>query len=210
MSKPEALTYGSAELLLPYWKLEDFVLLKDLAEGTIRCDPYDLIKVMVLESDMDPHKRNPANPKEYPSAVGLNQISRIAAKEAGFIQSDGQWPSFAAEVLRMTVPMQLYLVARYFDAVPWGKTGKPYDATKLYQSNYLPYTLPGKTKPTDVLSVAGEKNYDGNKGLDIAPKDGKITVADLTAAIGGVPYAERTKGVYAAAVFMFKLANKLP
>lgn len=210
MGTPQApLTYGDAELLLPLWKPDDFVLLKDLAEGVIRVDPFDLMRVLVLESQMDPHARNPVDPKKYPVAVGLNQITAIAALEAKLIPSLDKWRPFADELMLMTVPMQLYVVARYFSGVPWGRLGKPYNATLLYQSNFMPYTLPGKTAPGDVLTVKGEKTYDNNSGLDVSPKDGKITVKDLSAAMSGVPYAERTKPFWEASVFMYKYANKL-
>lgn len=194
------------------WTLADFRLLADLCANQIKCEPTDLIRVLCIESGLDPTAVAFDPETKAPVAVGLNQISRYAAAEIGLIPRDrsknyGQWLDLVAKVRYAPIGTQLYLVARYFDSVPWGKTGKPYTAVRLYQSNFLPYTLPGKTGPEDVLAERGDQNYAGNSGLDISPADGKITNADLASALSGVPYAARTALPYEAAVTMLKAAT---
>ncbi len=204
-----------AELITQFWSDNDFRIVKDVCESYIRCKPEDLFKVMILESDMDPTRQYPRK-AAYPDAVGLNQLTSVAALEAGLIKSKSEWPALAKQILAMPVGLQLYLVARYFMGVPYGKTGKAYDATKLYQSNYQPYSLPEKTKPTDVLAVKGTAVYDNNAGLDMPPQDGKITVGDLTIAIESIPSSDRisskeypfpAKRIYEAAVLRYHAVN---
>lgn len=196
------------------WTLDNFRLLADLCENQIKCDPIDLIKVLCIESSMDPSSVAYDPKTGAPVAVGLNQITRYSAAQMGLISRDRTknykpWMEILPQIQYAPIGTQLYLVARHFDSVPWASTGKRFDGLRLYQSNFLPYSLPAKTKIDDVLTAKGDGsgNYEGNPELDIVDPKGAITNADLVAALAGVPYAKRTSRPYAAAVVMLKAAT---
>lgn len=122
-------------------------------------DPAPIATVMFLEGS-----KYRASTKNSIGAVGLIQFMPSTAKALGTTTN---------ELAAMSELEQLKFVEKYFKMVglPAGaRTGDYYIAT------FLPGFM-GKSDAT-VMSVAGEKIYDGNKGLD-RNKDGVITVGDV-------------------------------
>jgi hypothetical protein len=154
----------------PYsWTRDDYRALVEAA-GELGTTPEDLLKVFWIETRP---KFNPGSAHcsgGYPTAVGLNQITSVAAKAMKISEAE------RLSLLDMTAAEQLPYVVRSFLAARGGKPFEvPPDAVTLYQTNIAPGTV-----PHEVLYTA-EKNpaaYNGNKWLD-ADKDGRITRSDL-------------------------------
>jgi hypothetical protein len=170
----------------PYqWNARDYAALRKAA-ADIGTTPEDLLLVIALETGdtMNPHIAF-CNASGYPDAVGLNQITKVAAE--GMKLTEAQRLS----LLDMTPEEQLPYVTKFFVMANGGKPfSKPPNAVKLYQTNIAPATVGGdvvytqKTFPCHAPGSGGDP-YCNNAGLDYN-KDGTITVEDLAFVLGGV------------------------
>jgi len=181
----------TAQFLTPSWADADFVTLSNICAKN-KMDPADLAAVFTSESNADPTARNPRNKNDWPIAVGLNQLTRVAAAAAGLIPkaspSDdtsnyGDWKAFADSVLKMSVAQQLPLVDNYYASAQWTKAGNPWkSAAKIYAYNAAAGTDTRDIDDGSVIYPVGSVGYKGNPGLDLDGVGG-ITGKDLRYAI---------------------------
>lgn len=169
---------------LHVWSAADFDAL--IAEcNKLGCTPEDMLLTMALETGntFDPASafRNSAG---YPSAIGLNQITKVAADAMGITEA------VRLSLLDMTPAEQLPYVTRSFLAARGNKPfPSPPDAVTLYQTNIAPSTVgrdlvyPQKISPCPPANATSDP-YCANPGLD-ANKDGQITRSDLAFKLDG-------------------------
>lgn len=144
----------------------------------IKCDPFDLLGVMMSESGLRADAWND-NPKDRPedkrwNAVGLIQFMPAILPGVGWRQG---YQAFR----HLDATQQLPYVKNYFA----GRVGKYESAGQLYQACFLPATLvQGSTPETRICVKGGQLGwaYDANAAFD-ANRNGDITVGELTAAI---------------------------
>jgi hypothetical protein len=168
------------------WTKEDYDALRSAALD-LNTTPEDLLLVMELESGRNP-RRAFCNASGYPTANGLNQITKVNAGAMKITEEE------RLSLLNMTAAEQMPYVVRSFLAA---RGGKPFptapDAVTLYQTNIAPGTVPNdvifrqKVSPCPPASKATDY-YCANAGLDI-DKDGVITRSDLAAKLDKI--AER-------------------
>lgn len=173
----------------PYqWTANDYAALRAAAVA-INCRPEDLLLVLYLESGLNPRiaflQQDAKTGVVYPSANGLNQITKAAIGHMGMTEDQ------RLSLLDMTVEEQLPYVVRYY-LTNNNRQGKPFaampDAVTLYQVNIAPATVPLVGPPKEVLYVQKEfpckpvhqtkDAYCANRGLDL-DGDGQITRTDL-------------------------------
>lgn len=162
-----AVTCGSPA---PYsWTGDDFRALM-AAAAELNTTPEDLLKVFWIETRP---RFNPGSAHcsgGYPTAVGLNQITKPNASAMGISESE------RLSLLDMTAAEQMPYVVRSFLAARGDKPfSSPPDAVTLYQTNIAPGTV-----PHEVLYTADKHPgaYNANKWLDV-DKNGQITRSDL-------------------------------
>ncbi len=182
----------AAQLLTPSWSDADFVAFGAMSAKN-RIDPFDLLTVVTSESStLDPSARNPRNLNDWPIAVGLNQLTRVAASSAGLIPSEKvpgdqsnfpDWKKLADSIVKMTVAQQLPLIDQYYGAARWTNAGKVWgSAAKIYAYNAAAGTDMRDIDDGSLIFGAGSPEYMGNQGLDIDGKGG-ITGKDLRLAV---------------------------
>ena len=135
------------------------------------CKPIDLLKVMASESGVRADARNP-----HGNATGLIQFMPATLKA---LRYQGSYLEFR----HLTATQQLAYVEAYF--TPWAKTGKPWNAARLYQATFLPATLTRGSGPDTVLAERGGYfgwAYEANTTFD-RNGDKRITVGELAQAI---------------------------
>jgi peptidoglycan hydrolase-like protein with peptidoglycan-binding domain len=133
-------------------------------------NPKDLLGVMMSESGIRASAEN-----RYSHAVGLIQFMPQTLVGLGWKQGYAAFKQLSAE-------QQLPYVERYFN--PY-KGYNLNSAGRLYQATFLPATLKlGAASETIIAEQDGQYDwaYAANKALDVN-KDGRITIADLTAAV---------------------------
>jgi hypothetical protein len=181
----------SSQILTPSWSDADLVTLAGICAKN-RMDPYDLLAVFTSESGADPTARNPRNKNDWPVAVGLNQLTRVAAAAAGLIpkataeddtSNYSEWKTFADSVVKMSVAQQLPLVDNYYASAQWTKAGNVWkSAAKIYAYNAAAGTDNRDIDDGSVVYSPGTPGYNGNTGLDLDGVGG-ITGKDLRRAI---------------------------
>jgi hypothetical protein len=100
------------------------------------------------------------------------------------------WKQGYAAFKQLSADQQLHYVERYFN--PY-KQYSLNSAGRLYQATFLPATLKLGSAPETVIAEQGGQYdwaYAANKGLDVN-KDGRITIADLTAAVNRASRGQR-------------------
>lgn len=144
----------------------------------IKCEPFDLLGVMMSESGLRADAWND-NPKDRPqdkrwNAVGLIQFMPAILPGCGW---HGGYQAFR----HLDATQQLPYVKNYFA----GRVDKYVSAGQLYQACFLPATLKNGSDPSTRICVKGGQlgwAYDANALFD-ANRNGDITVGELTAAI---------------------------
>lgn len=191
----------NAVLLTSWWTDGDFMALVSMS-ATLGTDPYDLLVVMASEASLSPSARNPLDKSAWPVAVGLNQVTRVAAAATGLIPKEktpgdgsnmADWKKYADAVVQMSVSQELPIVAAFYAGSERVKAGKTWpNAESIYAFNAAGIT----SDVTDATTVypAGSPGYAGNAGLDI-DGSGSVTVKDLRLQIAEV----RTRPLYLAA-----------
>lgn len=158
------------------WTKEDYDALRSAALD-LNTTPEDLLLVMELESGRNP-RRAFCNASGYPTANGLNQITKVNARAMKITEEE------RLSLLNMTAAEQMPYVVRSFLAA---RGGKPFptapDAVTLYQTNIAPGTVPNDTVYRQKVSpcppaAEAQDAYCANAGLDL-DKDGAITRTDL-------------------------------
>lgn len=152
------------------WTEADYKALIQAAKDIGANDVYELAVCLYGESNMEPsaYFHTPSDPQ----AIGLNQITPVAAKAMGL--TTAEWMS----LLAMTPVEQLPYVVRSFRAAVGSR--KLPTAAEIYVANFAPAYVGCATDPSCVL-YSLEKNpaaYKGNKGLDFGNK-GWIEVSDI-------------------------------
>jgi hypothetical protein len=191
---------AEATLLTPAWTEDDFGWYH-LACTQVRAKDEDPAAVFCSESKLDPGARNPRNPKDWPLAVGLSQITRITAEQLGLTGYAGDvsvdinadphkserfaaWKTWADAQLKASIKDQLQTFVQYCQSSQWFKAGNSFDsATKLYQLNAAPNSMFLPNTPDTVIYPKGSSAFEYNQGLYILGKPSGITVGDLTAAV---------------------------
>lgn len=210
MADDAPLTLLEAELLTPAWTDADVAFVDVLAKR-LGLPAEELLLPLASESKLNPRARNPIDPKGWPVAVGLFQMSRSAAQGMGLIPLNGPakpedgdayavsdprptfgpWKELADDFLRWSPMRQLQLFERYLAATNFtgqpGGIGKWDTAARIYQavaasSTLNPYVVP--TRDT-VVYPAGSAGYAGNTALDL-DGNGVITFGDLTDAVNAM------------------------
>jgi hypothetical protein len=185
-----SLSYDDAILLTPAWTAWDFAVLADVAKK-LAVDVYELLAVIVSESHtLQPDARNPADPKLWPIAVGMNQITRVAAAALGLIPAETtkgsnlpDWKKWADGYVQAPVEFQLRVIQRYFQNNPYWQAKKSYPSGgKLYQANAASGTMFLPDRPDPVIATKGDGVYEGIAGLDFRGKN-TVTLGDLQAAV---------------------------
>jgi hypothetical protein len=128
--------------------------------------PEHLLPPLFLESGFDPSIPNAAGQPFY----GINQAStQLISTYAGVDpQTYLTWPA-SQQLSTVVKGMIADIVHRY---------GPIRSATRMYQANFLPATLPTARQLSDVLTSPPSPFYNANSGLD-ANHDGAITLGDL-------------------------------
>ena len=160
-----------AEQRFFWWDDDDLRALADVARR-IGADAADLLLVLYCESGLraDAVARNAQG---FPVAVGLNQITSVAARSMGIGEAE------RIAMVGRPIREQLPYVERYFLALPWRQAGHRFPtAAILYQANAAPGTLGRGTDPSLVLYRQGDGMYEGNAQLDFTHK-GTVTLGDL-------------------------------
>ena len=125
-----------------------------------------------------PSERNPVS-----GCVGLIQFcgpaAVDAAKSAGLNYSSSEAQDWLS---RMTPVEQLEYVKRYFKNVLKGRIGL--SLTDTYMAVFSPAFI-GKPE-SYVAYQEGQREYDQNSGFDRNPKDGKITVGEISSKISAI------------------------
>ena len=181
----------AAQFLTPAWADADFVSLSNICAKN-KMDPADLAAVFTSEANADPTARNPRNKNDWPIAVGLNQLTRVAAAAAGLIPQEavpgdqsnfGAWKAFADSVIKMSVAQQLPLVDNYYASAKWSKAGNVWkSAAKIYAYNAAAGTDMRDIDDGSLIYAKGTPEYAGNTGLDLDGVGG-VTGKDLRLAI---------------------------
>lgn len=138
--------------------------------ANLKCEPIDLLKVMMSESQVKATAHNPNG-----HASGLIQFMPSTLKNLG-------WTKGHEEFRKLSAEEQLPFVEAYFK--PHVKEGLG-SAARLYQVTFLPATMKDGSDPDTVICKKGGKHdfaYEPNKVFDPAKK-GYITVGDLQAAV---------------------------
>jgi len=152
------------------WTEADYRALIQAANDIGANDVYELAVCLYGESNMEPsaYFHTPSDPQ----AIGLNQITPVAAKAMGI--TTAEWMS----LLSMTPVEQLPYVVRSFRTAVG--TRKLPTATEIYVANFAPGHIQWAGDPSHVLydSVKNPAEYKGNKGLDYGNK-GWIEVSDI-------------------------------
>lgn len=172
----------------PWWTAADYRALAAMA-ARLGMNAADLGLIMASESGLNPHAAYPGN-----YAVGLNQITAVAAAPAGLTEAQRQdfpnWP----------VARQLPRIEQMFRFVNGDGAFKYPHAGAIYAVNAAPSIVRKKGTGYNVVlyerGVDG-KRYDQNAGLD-TNKDGKITVGDLDEHLRAVAQRAVYKGWLAA------------
>ncbi|MFI5298855.1 MAG: hypothetical protein ACHREM_12225 [Polyangiales bacterium] len=197
----DAMTLDQAIALTPHWGDGDFATLDRLCKE-IGCKAEDLLLVMTSESRIDPKTAN-RDSSGWPLAVGLNQLTRVAAEQMGLIKpGDKQaWLKLAEAYVKKPIAEQLPTVIAYYKATPWGAMGNKYEsAAKLYQANAAPSTMFAGDGNATVLYPFGSDSFEKNKPLWILRKPTGIVFGDLKAATDW----HRKNPLYQAAVTRLK------
>lgn len=170
-SVARASTVSTRGVVVHYeWTEADYRALIQAANEIGANDVYELAVPLYGESNMEPsaYYHTPSDPQ----AIGLNQITPVAAKAMGITPTE--WMS----LLAMTPVEQLPYVVRSLRAGVGAR--KLPTATEIYIANFAPGYIGCATDPSCVL-YSKEKSpaaYEGNKGLDV-DKKGTITVSDI-------------------------------
>ena len=164
----------------------------DATHGDLR--PEYLIPVMFSESGLNPSLQNHAGADYW----GINQISGKTLRDAGVDPHDYlTWPA-SKQLNRFAGPYFIGQNRQY---------GPIRSATRLYQANMCPATLPDAHSFDDVIArkngtkYRGEEAscYAGNAGLFDRQHKGYITVGDLATAIENTLKDVRVDAAIAAA-----------
>jgi Transglycosylase SLT domain len=156
------------------------------ASTQLGCVPGDLLGIMMAESNVRPDIRNTNG-----GATGLIQFMPATLKGLG-------WPETPDAFAKLSATDQMPYVVKYLSP---GK-GKFTSAGRLYQFVFLPGTMNKATQPGDAICSKDDSNttlakaYAANAGLD-ANKDGKITIAELTARVTSQQGGARWKALFA-------------
>ncbi len=128
--------------------------------------PEHLLPPLFLESGFDPSIPNQAGQPFY----GINQASTQLISTYAGVTPDIYltWPA-SQQLSTVVKGMIADIVHRY---------GPIRSATRMYQANFLPATLPTAKQLSDVLTSPPSPFYNANSGLD-ANHDGAITLGDL-------------------------------
>ena len=127
--------------------------------------PEYVIPVLALESNFDPTVGNRAGTPYY--GIGQNGGAWLAAR--GIDPQDFLTWTAEQQITAAVTPYFLELVRQY---------GPIRSATRAYQGNFLPATLPTARSLAQIVTVRGTQAYTFNAGLDPL-KHGAITVSDL-------------------------------
>lgn len=189
-----------AEALTPFWSEADLASLSALAER-LGMPVEEVLLPLASESKLDPHARNPVDPKAWPLAAGIAQFTRAAAAGMGLIPGDrdaagkdtrseslAAWKPLAEDILKSSVGKQLYLFELFLASTGYAKAGGVFDsAARIYQAIAAPSTMVVGVVPTKetVIYPKGSAGYDGNKALDL-DNDGQVTFGDLQVAVGSM------------------------
>ena len=138
--------------------------------SNLRCEPVDLLSVMMSESQVRATAHNPNG-----DASSLIQFMPQTLANLG-------WTQGHAAFRQLTAEQQLPFVEKYFAShVAQGLSS----AARLYQATFLPATLNMGSSPDTVIAATGGINgfaVPANPAFDIN-HDGRITVGELQAAI---------------------------
>lgn len=137
----------------------------------LEIDPEHLLQVMASESGVRSDAHNP-----HGHAVGLIQFMPATLKALGYREGYERFRHLSATE-------QLSYVRAYYKQ--WEKTGKPWNAARLYQATFLPATLAKGSDPGVVIATRGGYlgwAYDANAIFD-TNGDSHIMVRELSAAI---------------------------
>lgn len=138
--------------------------IRDLAEK-LGCHPQDLLAVLYLESQCNPHAFN-----KLTSAAGLLQFQPATLKAIGFNGGPFAFQNLSAWEQVPYISNYLTGVAKYY--------GPLTDITRLYRAVFFPISLTYGDDEGTAIMVSGGSAYAGNKGLDL-DADGVISVKDI-------------------------------
>lgn len=185
LASAKKLGVTQAQILTSAWSDADFAAFDAMARALLM-DPFDLLAVIASESHtLLPSARNPADPSGWPIAVGLNQLTRVAAYAAGLTpdSSLATWKAFADAVVKAPVAGQIPMIRAYYAAMPWTKAGRRWgSAAKIYAANAGGGPAMVDVNDDTVIFPEGSAEYEGNKGLDVDGKGG-LTGRDMRLAV---------------------------
>ena len=148
--------------------------------STIGASPYDVCKILLSESGLNPAARNPSGFDAGTFAAGINQLA------PGYNGNPGNWSYFAPmtgeEYCALSAEEQLPYVFAYFRAVMRAAGLSAVSGRDLYWLNYLPATYVAGASDDHVIVPSSSPYYKYNTGLDHGGK-GAITAGDMQIAI---------------------------
>jgi hypothetical protein len=132
--------------------------------------PLDLWNVFCSESQADPTSVNYADHKRYATfadakkagtyalAVGLNQLTKVAAVEAGLMKSTDSFQDWAEGMSKAPISEQLYACQQFFKSTGWFKAKQGYEsALRLYLANASPSYLFADLSQLDKPILSGSE-----------------------------------------------------
>lgn len=218
-------TLETAYIYTPDWTDDHFRSGLPMWCDTIGCDPLHLLVVLATESRLRPGTCAPFGARvEEAVAVGLNQVTRVALQDLGWLpwsppdpdnkssakhklheennsKAKVGYKELAKKFVAMDVAQQFtQVVIPYFANVKKKYNVDSWNsAEKLYLANLAAGSLYLANDPKNVIYPAGSEGYSGNTQFDVNPHDGKITVSD----IAGVVASNRNLSQFTAAKFRF-------